>query len=104
MVQIDPIFQNADTQKDMVLRPSLWNRVEVKLDKKRRRQSIWRRLSMVAAFAAIVIVSTIFWPFDTASSYQLEDFGSDYEVFISRAEVADLYRYYQLNQSEDLNG
>lgn len=102
MRNIDAIFRQAETIKDLPLRTSAWQSLEAKLDQRNKKRK-WRIFSMAAS--TVIIVSTLSYFIFPSPTYTLEDIDVRTKAMFTTQEINDLYLInYPETYSLDLNG
>ena len=100
MNSIDDIFKNSETEKNLELRPELWNRMERHLNRRKVRspKSKW----LVAASLTLIISMTSLL-YLNIDFYEVEDMTVQNAPRFSKEEIAGLEQVYWVPQSLFVN-
>lgn len=102
MKKIDDIFQQGEHQKELDIRPELWDKLERHLDEGKGSLSFdWRPL-MVAA-SSIVLISMTALLYLNIDSYELEDMSASLSPYFYKEEIANLESVYHTPQKIFVN-
>lgn len=93
MKKIDDIFREGEHQKELSIRPELWDKLERQLDKDKITSSFkWRPL-MVAA-STIVLISMTALLYLNIDNYEVEDMSASLSPHFYIEEIANLETVY----------
>jgi len=103
MNHIDDIFKNGEHQKELEIRPELWDRVERRLDGDgaHKRQGSMRPWMVAASMTLVITMSALLYL--NIDTYEVEDMIVAIEPHFSKEEVADLEKVYWIEPSLFVN-
>lgn len=97
MKKIDDIFKQGEHQKELNIRPELWDKLERQLDEGKDSAGFnWRSL-MIAA-SAIVLLSMTTLLYLNIDSYEVEDMSVSLSPYFFKEEIANLESVYYTPQ------
>ena len=97
MKNIDDIFKEGEHQKELEVRPELWDKLERQLDGEERRSAFNLRPWLVAASIVLFMsMSTLLYL--NIDHYELEDMSASIEPYFFMEEIADLESVYYTPQ------
>lgn len=93
MKHIDEIFKNSEHEKELPLRPELWDRLERNLDQVPSPSSnFWRPWMVAASFILVGSLSILLYL--NIERYQVEDLDATFEPHFSKEEISGLEEVY----------
>lgn len=93
MKHIDEIFKNSEHEKELPLRPELWDRLERNLDQvPAASRNMWRPWMVAASLMVVCSLSILLYL--NVERYQVEDLDAKFGPHFSKEEISGLEEVY----------